>query len=82
MVRGGCIAIRTSSYSDPHVGDLVELEMPDPRLGWRTAHERRYGGCHAMVIFSQEKFIDVLIHGGSRGGELTSWPIAESRIIG
>ena len=74
--------IPTSSYLEPDIGDLVELEMPDPRLGWRTAHERRYGGCHALVLASQEKFIDVLIHGGSRGGELTSWPIAESRVIG
>ena len=74
--------IRTLSYSDPHVGDLVELEMPDPRLGWRTAHERCYGGCHALVLCSREMFIDVLIHGGSRGGKLISWPRAESRIIG
>ena len=74
--------IPTLSYSDPHVGDLVELEMPDSRLGWRTAHERRYGGCHAMVLCNREKFIEVLIHGGSQAGELTSWPTFESRIIG
>jgi hypothetical protein len=35
-----------------------------------------------MVLCSREKFIEVLIHGGSRGGELTSWPTFESRIIG
>jgi hypothetical protein len=74
--------IPTSSYSVPRVGDLVELERPDPRLGWRTAHERRYGGCHAMVLFSREMFVDVLIHGGPLAGELTSWPTVESRIIG
>ena len=74
--------IPTLSYSDPDIGDLVELEMPDPRFGWRTAHERRYGGCHALVIRSRQKFIDVLIHGGPLSGELTSWPTVESRIIG
>ena len=74
--------IPTLSYSDPDIGDLVELEMPDPRLGWRTAHERRYGGCHALVIRSTEKIIDVLIHGGSQAGKLISWPLVESRIIG
>ncbi len=47
------------------LGDLVELQGPDPRMGWRDTGERGLTGLRGIVVGSDRWSFTVLLASGS-----------------
>jgi hypothetical protein len=66
MARGCCFErIWFAVLAPVGLGDLVELQGPDPRLGWRDTGERGLTGLRGVVVGSDQWSFTVLLASGN-----------------